>query len=86
MAFPLVETCLHNDAVIALPNTMLKSVPDAIGSALAIGRYATLRAPEFDEENRLADAPVEKKITNSVLQVVRGQRYSSGPIKGVYFK
>jgi hypothetical protein len=76
----LVETCLHNEAVIALPNTMLKSVPDAIGSALARCRYATLQAPEFDEEDRLADAPVEKKTTNSVLQVAREQRFGSGPI------
>jgi hypothetical protein len=26
--------------------------------------YGTLQAPEFDEQGRLADAPVEKKNTN----------------------
>jgi hypothetical protein len=80
VAFPLVETCLDNEAVIALLDTNLKSVPDAIGSALAMCRYATLQAPEFDEEDRLAGAAVEKKTTNSVLQVAREQRFGSGPI------
>jgi hypothetical protein len=34
------------------------------GEALAMGGYGTLQAPEFDEQDRLADAPVEKKNTN----------------------
>ena len=37
--------------------------PDYIGRALAICRYGTLQAPEFDEQDRLADAPVEKAKT-----------------------
>ena len=32
----------------------------AIGRALAMCGYGTLQAPEFDEQDRLADAPVEK--------------------------
>ena len=33
------------------------------GRALAMGGYRTLQAPEFDEQDRLADAPVEKAKT-----------------------
>ena len=39
--------------------------PGAIGRALAMCGYGTLQAPEFDEQDRLADTPVEKaKNTN----------------------
>ena len=38
-----------------------KAETGAIGRALAMCGYGTLQAPEFDEGERLADAPVKKK-------------------------
>ena len=37
-----------------------KAETEAIGRALAMCGYGTLQAPELDEQDRLADAPVEK--------------------------
>ena len=37
-----------------------KAETGAVGRALAMCGYGTLAAPEFDEEDRLADAPVTK--------------------------
>jgi hypothetical protein len=40
-----------------------KAETGAIGRVLALCGYGTLQAPEFDEQDRLADAPVEKAKT-----------------------
>jgi hypothetical protein len=39
-----------------------KAETGSIGRALAMCGYGTLQAPEFDEQERLADAPVEKNV------------------------
>jgi hypothetical protein len=39
---------------------MKETKTGAIGRALAMCGYGTLQAPEFDEQDRLADAPVVK--------------------------
>jgi hypothetical protein len=41
-----------------------KAETGAVGRALAMCGYGTLAAPEFDEEERLADAPVTKNKVN----------------------
>ena len=42
-----------------------KAETGAVGRALAMCGYGTLQAPEFDERDRLADAPVEKARDDS---------------------
>lgn len=42
-----------------------KAETGAVGRALAMCGYGTLQAPEFDEEERLADAPVAKEKKRS---------------------
>ena len=37
-----------------------KAETGAVGRALAMCGYGTLQAPEFDEGERIADAPLEK--------------------------
>jgi hypothetical protein len=37
-----------------------KAETGAIGRVLAMCGYGTLQAPEFDEQDRLVDAPVER--------------------------
>ena len=39
----------------------MKAETRAIGRTLAMYGYGTLQAPEFDEQDRLADRPLEKK-------------------------
>ena len=46
------------------PDYIEKAETGAIGRALAMCGYGTLQAPEFDEQDRLADAPVEKQNAN----------------------
>jgi hypothetical protein len=45
---------------VGFPDYIEKAETGAVGRALAMCGYGTLQAPEFDEVNRLADAPVEK--------------------------
>ena len=45
---------------ICFPDFIETAEPGAIGRALAMCGYGTLQAPQFDEQERLADAPVEK--------------------------
>jgi hypothetical protein len=45
------------------PDYIEKAETGAIGRALAMCGYGTLQAPEFDEQDRLADMPVEKAKT-----------------------
>ena len=42
------------------PDYIEKAETGAIGRALAMCGYGTLQAPDFDEQERLADMPVEK--------------------------
>jgi hypothetical protein len=48
---------------VGFPDYIEKAETGVIGKALAMCRYGTLQAPEFDEQDRLADAPVEKAKT-----------------------
>ena len=48
---------------MGFPDYIEKAETGAIGRALAMCGYGTLQAPEFDEQDRLADAPIEKRKT-----------------------
>ena len=52
-----------------MPDYIEKAETGAIGRALAMCGYGTLQAPGFDEQDRLADTPVEKKNASYVLRV-----------------
>jgi hypothetical protein len=45
---------------IGFPDYIEKAETGAIGRALAMCGYGILQAPEFDEAERQADAPIEK--------------------------
>ena len=51
-----MKTCIQAIDVRRPASTL----SEAIGRALAMCGYGTLQAPEFDEQERLADTPVEK--------------------------
>ena len=55
-----IATARKKETEIGFPDYIEKAETGAIGRALAMCGYGTLQAPEFDEEDRLADAPVEK--------------------------
>src|SRR5215216_4744300 len=56
----VIATARKKETEVEFPNYIEKAETGAIGRALAMCGYRTLRAPEFDEQERLADAPVEK--------------------------
>ena len=56
----VIATTKKKETEIGFPDYIEKAETDAIGRALAMCGYGTLQAPEFDEQERLADAPVEK--------------------------
>jgi hypothetical protein len=56
----VIATARKKETEIGFPDYIEKAETGAIGRALAMCGYGTLQAPEFDEEQRLADAPVEK--------------------------
>ena len=61
----VIATARKKETEIGFPDYIEKAETGAIGRALAMCGYGTLQAPEFDEQDRLADAPVEKqKIAN----------------------
>lgn len=61
----VIATARKKETEIGFPDYIEKAETGAIGRALAMCGYGTLQAPEFDEQERLADSPVEKpKITN----------------------
>lgn len=56
----VIATARKKETEIGFPDYIEKAETGAIGRALAMCGYGTLQAPEFDEEQRLADSPVEK--------------------------
>ena len=59
----VIATARKKETEIGLPDYIEKAETGVIGRALAMCGYGTLQAPEFDEQDRLADAPVEKAKT-----------------------
>ena len=59
----VIATARKKETQAGFPDYIEKAETGAIGSALAMCGYGTLQAPEFDEQDRLADAPVEKTKT-----------------------
>jgi hypothetical protein len=59
----IIATARKKETEIGFPDYIEKAETGAIGRALAMCGYGTLQAPEFDEQDRLADAPVEKTKT-----------------------
>jgi hypothetical protein len=57
----IIATARKKETEIGFPDYIEKAETGAIGRALAMCGYGTLQAPEFDEQDRLADAPVEKQ-------------------------
>jgi hypothetical protein len=57
----VIATARKKETEIGFPDYIEKAETGAIGRALAMCGYGTLQAPEFDEQDRLADSPVEKK-------------------------
>jgi hypothetical protein len=60
----VIATARKKETEAGFPDYIEKAETGAIGRALAMCRYGTLQAPEFDEQDGLADAPVEKKNAN----------------------
>src|ERR671918_346937 len=56
----VIATARKKETEAGFPDYIEKAETGAIGRALAMCGYGTLQAPEFDEQERLADAPVEK--------------------------
>jgi hypothetical protein len=63
MTGQIIATARKKEAEIGFPDYIEKAETGAIGRALAMCGYGTLQAPEFDEQDRLADAPVENTKT-----------------------
>src|SRR5919108_3595848 len=59
----VIATARKKETEIGFPDYIEKAETGAISRALAMCGYGTLQAPEFDEQDRLADAPVEKAKT-----------------------
>ena len=66
----VIATARKKETEIGFPDYIEKAETGAIGRALAMCGYGTLQAPEFDEQDRLADAPVEKSKAIYASQVV----------------
>jgi len=61
----VIATARKKETEIGFPDYIEKAETGAVGRALAMCGYGTLQAPEFDEGERIADAPVEKsKVKN----------------------
>jgi hypothetical protein len=60
----VIATARKKETEIGFPDYIEKAETGAIGRALAMCGYRTLQAPEFDEQDRLADASVQKKNAN----------------------
>jgi len=56
----IIAMARKKETEIGFPDYIEKAETGAIGRALAMCGYGTLQAPEFDEQDRFADAPVEK--------------------------
>ena len=55
----VIATARKKETEIGFPDYIEKAETGAVGRALAMCGYGTLQAPELDEGERLADAPVE---------------------------
>jgi hypothetical protein len=60
----VIATARKKETEIGFPDYIEKAETGAIGRALAMCGYGTLQAPEFDKQDRLADAPVAKNDAN----------------------
>jgi hypothetical protein len=60
MVGTVIATARKKETEIGFPDYIEKAETGAIGRALAMCGYGTLQALECDEQDRLADAPVEK--------------------------
>ena len=60
----VIATARKKETEAHFPDYIEKAETGAIGRALAMCGYGTLQAPEFDEQDRLADAPAEKTNAN----------------------
>src|SRR5688572_14209355 len=58
----VIATARKKETEAGFPDYIEKAETGAIGRALPMCEYGTLQAPEFDEQDRLADAPVEKAV------------------------
>jgi len=56
----VIATARKKETEIGFPDYIEKAETGTIGRALAMCGYGTLQAPEFDEQDRLADTPVVK--------------------------
>ena len=61
----VIATARKKETEIGFPDYIEKAETGAVGRALAMCGYGTLQAPEFDEQERLADSPAEKAKTLS---------------------
>lgn len=57
----IIATARKRETEIGFPDYIEKAETGAIGRALALCGYGTLQAPDFDEQERLADLPVQKE-------------------------
>jgi hypothetical protein len=60
----VIATARKKETEAGFPDYIEKAETGAIGRALAMWAYGTLKAPEFDDQDRLVDTPVEKGIAN----------------------
>jgi hypothetical protein len=56
----IIATARKKETEAGFPDYIEKAETGAVGRALAMCGYGTLQAPEFDEAERLADAPIER--------------------------
>ncbi len=56
----IIATARKKETEVGFADYIEKAETGAVGRALAMCGYGTLQAPEFDEEERLADSPIEK--------------------------
>jgi hypothetical protein len=60
----VIATARKKKTESGFPDYIEKAETGAVGRALAMCGYGTLQAPEFDEGERLADAPVARGKSN----------------------
>jgi hypothetical protein len=60
----IIATARKKETESGFPDYIEKAETGCVGRALAMCGYGTLQVPEFDEQDRLADAPVEKSKAN----------------------
>ena len=64
MTGTVIATERKKETEAGFPDYIEKAETGAIGRALAMCGYGTLQAPEFEKQDRLADALVEKTNAN----------------------